>query len=311
MAAVIAGVIAALPTDVIAMQVEPGPVLQMGRDRLYAMSFRAGLMLQEGEARELVYDGRHKLSELTWDLTGLVLAGGSFSVVIGPCWQFNAGAWTALNKGSGSMENYDWFIPGLDWTHFSNGAVEINSAYMLDLNGTYTFCQGNGFKMYAIAGYKRLFWDWSEYGRTYIYSVNGWRDRSGFLGDVNGIDYQQCFDVPYAGIGGGVNLGRVNISGYLLYSTLVRARDRDHHILRELYFSQVFRNINYIGVGLEGVANLSDTLFISVAWDTHTIPDARGDITVRHQDGQVKFYPGSAGIRNTAVSTAIMAGVRF
>jgi len=290
------------------MQAGIGPALQLAGGNDYAVALRGGVMIQAGEARELVFEGDHKLSELTWDISRLALAGGSVSAAIGSSLQLNAALWVAVTKGNGSMEDYDWFIEGADWTHFSDGDVDINSAYVFDLNGTCIFYRGGSVEWYGILGYKRLYWDWSEYGRRYIYSVNGWRDSRGSSGGVNGIDYEQTFDVPYAGLGMRVSFGRAWGSVYGIYSPLVQAKDKDHHILRELRFVATFDNIDYIGFGGELAVNLGESLFLTLALDGHAIPEARGDMFISDGSGQTYFYPDWAGIANTAVSMSIAIG---
>jgi len=291
-----------------AMQGHVGPTMRLTGGNDYSVALRGGLMLQSGEAREIVFDGSHQLSELIWDISGLALAGGSASVAIGDNIQLNAALWLAINEGNGSMVDYDWMAPGEDWTHFSDGDVEINSAHVFDLNGTYTFYRSGSMECYGILGYKQLFWDWSEYGRTYIYSEYGWRDSRGSSGGVNGIDYEQTFDVPYAGLGLRIAFGRAYGSLYGLYSPIAQAEDKDHHILRGLHVTETFENIDYVGFGGEVVYNFSDSVFMSIALDGHAIPEVRGDMEIT--DGtSTSFNPDSAGIENTAVSFAVAVGM--
>ncbi len=295
-------------TGACGMQAQVGPELRLAEGNNYTLAWRGGVMIQSGEARELVFEGSHKLSELIWDISDLALAGGSVSAAIGNSLQLNAALWVGITKGNGSMEDYDWFVEGEDWTHFSDGDVEINSAYVLDVNGTYTFYRNGSLACYGILGYKQLFWDWSEYGRTYIYSENGWRDSVGSFDGVNGIDYEQIFDVPYAGIGMRVAFGRAWGSLYGLYSPLVQAEDRDHHILRDLHFVETFENIDYIGFGGELAYLFSHSFFMTVAVDGHAIPEARGDMFIIDEFGETFFNPDAAGVENTAVSATLALG---
>lgn len=295
-------------TGAYGMQAQVGPALRLTGGNDYTVALRGGVMMQSGEARELVFDGSHKLSELIWDISGLALAGGSVSAAIGDNIQLNAALWVGITKGNGSMEDYDWFVEGMDWTHFSDGDVDINSAHIFDLNGTYTFYRSGTVECYGIVGYKQMFWDWSEYGRSYIYSESGWRDSRGSSGGVNGIDYEQTFDVPYAGIGMRIAFGNAYGSLYGIYSPIVQAEDKDHHILRELHFVETFDNIDYIGFGAELAYNFSDSLFMTLALDGHSIPEARGDMVIRNASGETYFNPDSAGIENTAVSATIAIG---
>jgi len=290
------------------MQAQVGPALRLTGGNGYAVSVRGGVMMQSGEARERVFDGSHKLSELIWDISGLALAGGSVSAVIGDNIELNAALWVGITKGNGSMEDYDWLIEGYDWSHFSDGDVDINSAHVFDLNGTYSFYRGRGVEWFGILGFKQLFWDWSEYGRTYIYSEYGWRDSRGSSGGVNGIDYEQTFAVPYAGIGMRIAFGRGYGALYGIYSPLVQAEDKDHHILRDLYFTETFDSIDYIGFGGELSYTFTGSFFMTLALDGHTIPEAHGNMFIRTEAGETFFNPDSAGIENTAVSATLAIG---
>lgn len=295
-------------TGAYGMQAHSGPAMRVAGGNHYTVALRGGLMVQSGEARELVFEGSHQLSELIWEISGLALAGGSVSAAIGDSLQLNASLWVGITQGNGSMEDYDWFIEGYDWTHFSDGDVEINSAHVFDINGNCLLYRGGSFECYGILGFKQLFWDWSEYGRTYIYSENGWRDSRGTSGGVNGIDYEQVFDVPYAGIGIRVAFGRAWGSVYGIYSPLAQGEDKDHHILRGMRYVETFENIDYIGFGGELAYPFSDSVFMTFALDGHAVPEARGDMSIRDGSGEMFSNPDSAGIENTAVSATLAIG---
>ena len=298
--------------ECLAMQAGQGPVLKQVDGPDYSFSVQAGIMLQSGESRELVFDGSHKLSELIWDISGLALAGGSVSTSLGASFKINAGLWIAINEGNGSMVDYDWFVPGYDWTHFSKGDVEINSAYLFDVNGDYTFWSCPMVSLYGICGYKRLLWDWSEYGQSYIYSEFGFRDDRGYLDGENGIDYEQVFDIPYLGLGSSLHAGRLSATAYFLYSPLVQAEDYDHHILRGIKFSETYENIDYIGFGGQVSVELTDTLFIAMALDGHMIPEARGDMIIYDMvNGEIDAIPGAGGLENSVIATTLLVGLRL
>jgi outer membrane protease len=297
--------------NVFGMQAGQGTPLRLAEGDAYSLALRGGVMVQSGEARELVFDGDHQLSELIWDISGLVLVGGSVSAAIGPSLQLNAGGWVGITKGNGTMQDYDWFVEGLDWTHYSDGDVDINEAYAVDVNGAYTFYRGSGVEVYGILGYKRLFWDWSEYGRKFIYSVNGFRDTIGSSGGVNGIDYEQVFDVPYAGVGARILFGKSCGTAYVLYSPFAQAEDRDHHIVRSLKYKETFENIDYIGAGGDLTFHFTDTVFATFSVDAHVIPEVRGDMEITDAGGDRDLAPGAAGIESSVVSMALAVGLRL
>jgi outer membrane protease len=202
-------------------------------------------------------------------------------------------------------------VEGLDWTHYSDGDVDIDEAYTVDVNGAVTFFRGNGVELFGLLGFKRLFWDWSEYGRTYIYSVDGFRDTRGNSGGVNGIDYEQVFEVPYAGIGARILFGESSGTAYVIYSPFVQAEDRDHHIHRDLKFKETFEGIDYLGAGGEVSYHFTDAVFMTFSLDAHAIPEARGDMEITRAGGDTEFLPDVAGIENTVISMSLAAGLRL
>lgn len=289
-----------------------GPVLELHEGRSLSLSLQAGVMAQSGEARELVFDGSHKLSELTWDISGLFLAGGAVSAVFSDNFQVNLGYWRSVNKGNGSMDNYDWLFDSTsEWSHHSTGDVDINEASMLDISGAYCFHRDRGIELFGLLGYKQLIWDWSEFGRYHTYSVYGFRDVSGPLDGENGIDYKQTFRIPYAGIA--LRFSNPSISGslYALFSPFVEAVADDHHILRSIKFRDTFKDIDYFAAGGDLNLDLNNDFFVSFSVDMHSIPEAKGDTRITDRFGRRTYLQNSSGIENNAFSLMLTAGKRL
>ncbi len=278
----------------------------------YHMHVDVGVRWQQGTALELAYNDAFVLSELTWDIEDLFYAGIALQVGIGENWALHASYWEAISEGRGEMTDYDYFIP-MVWTHFSDGPVDINRAYTLDLHAAWTFWQPEAFRFHLLGGYRQLYWDWSQYGGTFIYSDTGFRDRRGtFPADQNGINYEQTFHIPYMGIGMQTHWSGILFSGYMHYTPIARAEGFDEHVLRNLYFEDTFNNVNYYAAGVSLRYPMGTRWYLSGAWDWHDIPETRGDVRIIDaRDRTEEKIENGAGIANRAWSLSLAGGMRF
>jgi outer membrane protease len=305
----------------LALHANEGADMPLAEANGVSLSIKGSFLAVGGEAREFVYAGSaqgdvpsdYKVSELIWDIDSLVMAGGTVSAQFGERFRINAGAWFGLNEGDGGMEDYDWIDPSRsDWTHFSESDVDIEAAYSFDLNASLELFDLGPFVCSGILGYKHDFWEWSDYGGTYIYSTSGFRDDTGSFGGENGIDYEQTFDIPYVGVQLAMTASSVRATAYLLYSPFVIAEDKDHHIFRDLYFREEFDGGDFIALGGDVSIDLTDTFFISGALDIQIIPEFTGDLYSREGlDGVESMSPDGAGIENTVAAFSASAGLRF
>ena len=225
---VVVGITLLTGSSAMALHAGEGSELAIVDGTNFTLSARLMIGMLSGEAREIVYEGSHKLSELIWDLSGLVWGGATVSGQFGDRFRVNAGFWTALTEGDGGMEDYDWLDTWRDdWTHWSESEVDVINAWSADVNASYLVWTTRDLGVHAIVGYKHDFWEWSDFGGRYVYSSDtGFRDIIGNFGGENGIDYEQTFDIPYLGIGlTSMGHERWRASGYLLFSPLVFGED--------------------------------------------------------------------------------------
>ncbi len=287
------------------------PLLQVAPERTWAFSVRGELALLEGEAIEQVFIGDYKLSELTWDMTGLAIGGVAVSALYGPRLGFNAGVWTALNRGDGEMTDYDWMQPGRGWSEYSRSEVEIDESLILDINATYLFHQGSRSTWRWVVGFKYEHWAWIDSAQEYIYSSpTGFRDIQGHFGGVRAIDYDQTFRIPYFGLnldGQLGNEGRLAWSAYLLYSPFVRAVANDFHILRDTKFRDSFSNGNFYAFGLSGTYALNNTWSLAAHLRGQSIPEQDATGYIRDE----ARTPYDAGIGNQYGYFALSLSAQF
>ena len=74
----------------------------------------------------------------------------------------NLGLWTVINSGSGGMVDYDWFIPGEEWSDWSISDVDVVSVFLLDLNASVEVLSPGDVSIRAMLGLKTEFWEWEE-----------------------------------------------------------------------------------------------------------------------------------------------------
>jgi len=315
---VLAVVLALSASPVLALHANEGTDLLLTETNSMSLSIKRSILLAGGEAREIVYAGTtqtdlpadYMVSELIWDIRSLVMEGVTVSGRFGRRFRCSIGAWIGVNEGNGSMEDYDWLDPSTsDWTHWSQSDVDIQSAYSFDANLSVDMLTHRNVRVSGILGFKHDFWEWRDYGGTYVYSVNGFRDAVGTFGDESGIEYQQRFDLPYLGFQVVAGGKYVRASTYLLYSPFVFAEDEDHHILRNLYFREEFSGGDYFAIGGDLTYTPIDWLFISCAVDHQTIPEFTGDLYQREGlDGVEHMYPDAAGIASTVTAVSLSVG---
>ena len=299
-----------------------GSIITVADNTGSGFSLQASIMALTGENHEYVYAGAndiglpydYKVSELIWDIDSLWMAGGVASLQIGNLIRINLGGWTGINKGSGSMDDYDWLEPSTSqWTDYSHSDVDIETAYSIDINVSYQFIDLGPCKLHAVIGFKEDYWEWSDYAGTYIYSSqNGFRDITGDFGGVNAIDYNQTFDIPYVGIKATLDKNRIHASAYLQYSTFVYANDEDHHILRDIYFNESFYNGNYFALGIDATLDITDAIFITCSLNLQSIPEFTGDMTMTDAStGQTISVSDAAGISSDLAAIAASLGWKF
>ncbi|MBP7274702.1 MAG: omptin family outer membrane protease [Kiritimatiellae bacterium] len=288
-------VVCALAALVIPARALPLPLIrdtpgeEVPRERY---SVRAIAATIGGEARELVYGPTHKLSELIWDIDGVSMAGLALNGRWG-AWAGYAGCVVAVSEGRGQMRDYDWQIPGFDWTDYSLSYVDVDSAWTADAGVTVQLVRMEFLSLRAMAGLRVQHWSWSDRGREYIYSEEGFRDTRGVFDGRRLIEYEQSYVVPYLGAqahGGG---DRWAWSGYLALGPQVWAEDWDHHVARDLRFEGDFSGGVWVGAGATLEWKWSPHWSAAAGAHLQSIPEFKGDLHVVEIDER---YTQSAGI---------------
>jgi outer membrane protease len=301
-----------------------GNGLPVETNKALAVSFQGSLGLLNGSAQENVYSGvngrRYHLSELDWDIKNVALAGVQASVVwLHTVW-LNAGLWGAATKGNGQMNDWDWLLNefGSPWTDWSLSNVDVERAWLLDLNIAVELLRTGHLGLRGIAGYKYNGWKWQDYGVQHVYSSDPARP-GGFRNDVRNdppetaIVYEQNYHIPYLGVGANFRAGRWVLDASVLFSPFVYASDHDQHLYRELVFDMTMnKGGTYAGANLRALWLWTEHLYLSAALDAQIIPELSGDLTVTDlQTGEKEFTSNAAGISHQSWMLSLGLGGRF
>jgi plasminogen activator len=306
----------------------PGALQFGGGEFSFALDASVGLV--GGTATELAFDyplgNKYKVSELSWDLKGVAMAGIQGSAAYGRRLRLNVGFWSALGKGSGTMVDRDWlytdvatlFITPSDsnWTDESRHPnTSVDKGTLLDLNVSVLALESGPFSLSGILGYKRDTWGWSSRGGTFVYTYNSFRDTTGdfeelFGKDVLVISYEQRFTIPYAGVEMAWTSPAVRVAAHLLASGLVSATDTDRHVLREVSYRGDFSKGTYLGLGAGVTWDFAPRWAATLGLEYQSISEITGDVHMSGAEGDQTFSAGG-GLAMSAVMGSLGIGCRF
>jgi len=205
-------------------------------------SLGTGLSYLNGQYREIVYPSAGwespYYSELLWNLDNIFLLNIDLGASKGP-WSLDMSIGTAVTKGTGIMEDYDWGDYTIsNWTNWSESLIFVDKSVFLNISSTYKYKLNNSFTVPIKLGYRLNYLDWEDQSGEYIYywdfeagdyysSV-----QTGDFGGVNGIDYKIIQNIFYISTGVLFTKGNITTGLNIAISPLVYAWDLDHHILR-------------------------------------------------------------------------------
>lgn len=252
-----------------------------------------------------------KGSDLIWKLENIHMLGGVLSAEPVPWLQVNVGLWSAVSRGTGTMDDYDWFDPSItEWTDWSHHDAVLERGWIIDANVQGRFLEFHGVGLWGMAGFKYMNWRWADRFKSYIYSENGFRDDVGFGDKSTSIEYEQWFYTPYVGAALTYDFGRLHLAGYLTYSPLAWARDWDNHIERNMISKSNFDHIRYLGTGVQAVFDITENLYVGAAFDFQHHANTRGTTRVT-EDGVTESCANTGGIEHFSHMISFTLGYRF
>jgi outer membrane protease len=186
--------------------------------------------------------------------------------------------------------------------------VDVIDATMFDINLSLAVAAEEGYSLSVVGGIMVDMWEWDDRGQEFIYSVESFRDTIGSFEGRNVIDYEQTFVIPYIGVEAAADLGGISIQGWLIYSSVTLAEDKDHHILRGLHFRETFDGGDYIAFGASATLDINDVLFVQGSLESQEVKEIIGDMEIEetgtsNEDG--------AGISHEAMMISVGIGMRL
>ncbi len=259
--------------------------------------------LTDIQANEFVYFGSHKESELIWETRQAMLVGVDVSVMLQPSLnrKLNVSISSVVGNPDSSMDDYDWYIIGADWTHWSHhDNTTLQQGLVVDLNMSQAMYRDNlhHIDLDILLGFKRDQWRWQAVGGSYIYSsIPALRDLTGVIPDVPGITYEQTFNAPYIGVEGNWKHGNLSLAAKIIFSPFVSAEDVDQHHLRNLVFTDTFKGGEMVGGALNVSYTFQENVLFGVFYSFQNYLHNRGDLEVFDQlSGQTAYGSDQAGI---------------
>lgn len=268
-------------------------------DDVMLVAGRLSLGVLNGEVNEIVYNpvtGR-KVSHLDWQIDNTVMVGAGLSVTPSSWIKLNVDLAFSVSDGSGSMDDYDWVVPGLDWTDWSShDDMTVDQIWKLDLNAEFPLYEQPSMKITGILGFKREEYEFSASGGNFIYSVNGFRDTIGSFQDgLLAISYEQVYTTPYIGIGFSADMQPLTFSGRVIGSALVNLEATDTHHLRNLEFEDDFETGTMFGIDLALAYSYSHNLQFMFGFQYLNYDEVKGSTQLKDlSTGEVSLVGGDA-----------------
>jgi outer membrane protease len=268
-----------------------------------AFTFSGAVGLMNMEAKEYVYMGSHKASQLNWESKGVTLYSGTAAADLSSEWSVKATVDIGAN-GDGHMVDYDW-VPGLyvdtgmdGWSdrsispdtrlaHYFAGSIEIARKMFADDSREFS----------VNAGFKYSDVKWESFGGSYIYSDTTTRDDIGELPDgLRVISYQQKIPVFFVGVDGSADIDRVTISGGAKGGFTTGIRDIDDHWGTDTRFHDDMKPAPVLMFNVEAAYHVTETASLFVGGSYENVFNRRGDMRSRNTvTGETENIKDAAG----------------
>ncbi len=288
-------------TQVNAAKVSTQESTEMTTERAgVSFSARAGVGYLTGQAHEYVYwqdQGGHTASELVWDIDSMVMIGIGGTVKPLEWMSINGDVWFNIGDGDGNMVDYDWMVPGMDWTDRStHDDTDVSTGFMFDMSLELTAFKTSSVSFNGILGFRRDVFEWKAMGGSYIYSSNGFRDTVGNFPDGElGITYEQTFDVPYFGVGMVGDFDQFHFKAKFIASMFVSGEAIDHHHMRDLVTTDDFSGENMWAIDIAASYDITPSLGVEAAYFYESYDTMTGDSTWDFGPGNVSVLSDGAG----------------
>jgi len=259
-----------------------------------------------GTANEYVYIDDYTLSRLIWEIDNLYMAGGGFSLNKKGLISLHADLWLRVMDGSGGMDDYDWLVEDLPWTHWSHHpdtAVTKGTIFDLCLGIAPEIFKFEYLSFSGFAGYRFSDFKWESRGGSYIYSsineddeLTGFRDLSGDFEDGEpAISYRQTYNLPYLGLGAEVSSGNFRLAAKVTGSLFVFGKAVDNHHMRDMVTYASFYRGQMFSSDLSAQYSITRHSALKAAFSYSVYGKLRGDTEYHFADGSAITYKNAEG----------------
>ncbi|ECU9385503.1 TPA: omptin family outer membrane protease [Salmonella enterica subsp. diarizonae serovar 61:l,v:z35] len=262
-----------------------------------------------GQAKERVYDGQRRLSQLDWKFKNAAILKGYIDWDVSPWVRLAASGWiTAGSHGASDMVDRDWTDPGQGhYTDISTSPTRLNSASLWDVNATLWALHGENYHAGLMVGWRQNDYKWESHGGYYHYD-NG--QDVGAFPDQKVIGYKLQFKMPYIGLTGGYRYHNVELNTAFKYSHWVRASDTDEHYLRNITFRDKNRDSDFYSLSADIGYYITPQAKVFIEGEWMRVTNGKGSDTAYFNDsGAVGYSPDASGIESSSYN--ITAGLRY
>jgi outer membrane protease len=276
--------------------------------------FEAGIFTgyMAGTAREYVYAGGDKISQLNWRINNAATLG--FNLAYRPLdWLTLRGEAWGVVASSGKLTDYDWLGREVgidDWTNRSIGPLRrMTNTYGVDLNLAATFYRYGGLSLDAVGGVRYLNMQFEAHDSTYIYSVDDFRDTQGTFPGTN-VKYRQRWYSGYLGLAMRYDMDKFSFHGQVTGSPWAYGKDRDDHVLTGTTYREHGQRSTMFGAqaGVDYQLAPHWTLYSNLAYEKYA--RAKADMESTTSIAETAYLPvGAAGLSNE--NWSLQVGAKF
>lgn len=265
-----------------------------------AFTLRAGIGLATLAANEYFYgfDGT-RLSRLDWRTDALPLARFEAEWRGAPAWVVTGAFELALPR-DGYLEDYDWLVPGRDWSHRSRSVTTLDRYFALDFGLRWEALRRERWMLGLAGGVRYSEVRWTDSGGDFVYSSGNIITGPGGFRDLvfseppgeKGISYEQRMPALYLGPAARLPLGPGSLSASAVGGFSFAFETRDDHWQRRLTWEREMSPAPYLALAgrLDWPLGAGASLFLGGRYERFF--EARGSMTITdHATGDFFVMP--------------------
>jgi outer membrane protease len=304
--------IALLAGSAVCLQASAEPARTVtGRRGDVTLSGGIGLATLQGDEYVFNSDGTIG-SHLVWKTRRIPVGHLEAEWQVDPHWALLGSLSVNLTHGHSYMQDYDWFIPGRDWTDLSSHPdTSLDHYAALDAGVRYELLRRNAWSLGLLGGFHYTDVKWTAYGGSYIYSSSGgFRDLIGdFPEGERGITFRQMLPAVYLGPAASLRLDRLTLTASVVGGLSFDARDIDDHWLRDLRFRDDLDPAPYLGIKARETYRVGPAVALFLGLDYQEYFRMKGSTTTTDTTTGAVSYEGGDAAGGSFRAFSVNAGL--